>query len=140
MSDPRTQLIENGLGRAAEALGDITQPVIDLFYARFPDARASFVHHSPRNPASLEAEMVGNTLYYVMRWFENPVEARIYFDTSVPQHRVALGVSPDWYRGFIEAFLDVIEPAAEPRDGEEMAAWTELREGLVGLVERNRHI
>ncbi|MGB7654046.1 MAG: hypothetical protein WBL74_01065 [Novosphingobium sp.] len=140
MTDPRSELIEAGLGRAAEALGDPTQPVIDLFYARFPDARASFVHHSPRNPASLEAEMVGNTLYFVMRWFENPLEARIYFDTSVPQHRVALGVSPDWYRGFIEAFLDVIEPAAEPRSTAEKAAWDDMREGLVGLVERNRHI
>ena len=140
MTDPRSELIEMGLGRAAEALGDVTQPVIDLFYARFPDARASFGHHSPHNPASLEAEMVGNTLYYVMRWFENPVEARIYFDTSVPQHRVALGVSPDWYRGFIEAFLDVIEPAAEPRSSDEKAAWDDVREGLIGLVERNRHI
>ena len=140
MSQHKQALIEAGLGRAAEALGDVTQPVIDLFYARYPDARASFVHHSPHNPASLEAEMVGNTLYYVMHWFDNPVEARIYFDTSVPQHRVALGVSPDWYRGFIEAFLDVIEPAAEPRSSAEKAAWNEVREGLIGLVERNRHI
>ena len=65
--------------------------------------------------------MVGNTLYYVMRWFDNPIEARIYFDTSVPQHRVALGVPPDWYRGFIEAFLDVIEPAADPHSSDEKA-------------------
>ena len=140
MADPRSELIEAGLGRVAEALGDVTQPVIDLYYARFPDSRVSFVHHSPHNPAKLEAEMVGNTLYYVMRWFENPVEARIYFDTSVPHHRVALGVSPDWYRGFIEAFLDVIEPAAEPRSPSETAACDELRDGLIGLVERNRHI
>ncbi|WP_309623255.1 hypothetical protein [Novosphingobium sp.] len=140
MTDPRSEQIETGLGRAAEALGDVTQPVMDLFYARYPGARASFVHHSPHNPASLEAEMVGNTLYYVMRWFENPVEARIYFDTSVPQHRVALGVPPDWYRGFIEAFLDVVEPAAAPATESEKAAWAAVRDGLVGLVERNRHI
>lgn len=137
MSDPRTALIELGLSRAAEALGDVTAPVMAQFYARHPDARASFTHHSPRNPGSLEAEMVGNTLYYVMGWFENPIEARIAFDSSVPHHRVALGVSPDWYRGFIEAFLDVVEPAAALQ-GDERAAWAALREGLVGLVERNR--
>lgn len=137
MADARAQLIELGLGRAAETLDDVTRPVMAAFYARYPDARASFLHHSPHNPGSLEAEMVGNTLYYVMGWFENPIEARIAFDSSVPHHRVALGVSPDWYRGFIEAFLDVVEPAAQPQ-GDERAAWTALREGLVALVERNR--
>jgi hypothetical protein len=139
MADPRTALIENGLARAAEALGDVTAPVIAEFYARYPDARASFAHHSPHNPASLEAEMVGNTLYYVMEWFEKPIEARIAFDSSVPHHRVALGVPPDWYRGFIEAFLDVLEPAARA-EGAEQSAWAELRAGLVGLVERNRDV
>jgi len=137
MDAARQAMIEAGLARAAEALGDVTRPVIELFYSRFPDARASFVHHSPGKPESLEAEMVGNALYYVMIWFENPIEARIAFDSSVPHHRVALDVPPDWYRGFIEAFLDVIEPAAAPQ-GEEAEAWAAIRAGLVGLVERNR--
>ena len=60
--------------------------------------------------------MVGNTLYYVMTWFESPVEARIYFDTSVPHHRVALDVPPDWFRGLIEALIDVIARAAPALD------------------------
>ncbi len=137
MTQTKQQLIEAGLGRAAEALGDVTRPVIERFYARFPDARASFAHHSPHNPGSLEAEMVGNTLYYVMIGFDNPIETRIAFDGSVPHHRVALDVPPDWYRGFIEAFFDTVEPAAAPQ-GEEAEAWAELRERLVGLVERNR--
>ena len=135
----RQQLIEAGLQRAAETLGDVTGPVMAEFYRRYPDAQASFAHHSPANPASLEAEMVGNALYYVMTWFEAPAEARIAFDSSVPHHRVALGVPPDWYRGFIEAFLDVVEPAAVASD-QERAVWSELRENLVGLVERNRFL
>lgn len=129
--------IEAGLERAAVVLGDVTAPVMAEFYRRYPDAQASFVHHLPDNPASLEAEMVGNTLYYVMTWFETPAEARIAFDSSVPHHRVALGVPPDWYRGFIEAFLDVVEPAAVIDEGDRRV-WAELREALVGLVERNR--
>ncbi|MBX9642992.1 MAG: hypothetical protein K2W91_02695 [Novosphingobium sp.] len=36
MTQGRQALIEAGLGRAAEALGDVTQPVIDQFYSRFP--------------------------------------------------------------------------------------------------------
>ncbi|HEX4847144.1 MAG TPA: hypothetical protein VFV30_03285 [Novosphingobium sp.] len=137
MDTERLAVIEAGLERAAETLGDVTAPVMAEFYRRHPDARASFAHHMPANPASLEAEMVGNTLYYVMTWFEKPAEARIAFDSSVPHHRVALGVPPDWYRGFIEAFLDVVEPAAVASDADR-AVWQALRAGLVDLVERNR--
>ena len=139
MSDTTAkQAIEARLERYAGAHGDPTDPVMAEFYRRFPAARASFAHHSPLNPAKLETEMVGNTLYYLLCWFENPIEARIYFDTSVPHHRVALDVSPDWFRGFIEATIDVIEAAEPASDADEARAWSAMREGLVGLVERNR--
>lgn len=140
MGDQRKELIEARLERYAEQVGDPTASIMAEFYRRFPDARASFVHHSSGNPAPLEAEMVGNTLYYVMGWFENPIEARIYFDTSVPHHRVALNVQPDWYRGFIETTIDVIEEEVPPADAAEAEAWMAMREGLVGLVERNRFV
>ncbi len=132
--------IEARLERAAELLGDLTGPVIAEYYRRFPAARASFVHHSPHGPERLEAEMVGNTLYYVMTWFESPTEARIYFDTSVPHHRVALDVTPDWFRGLIDALIDVIEAAVPAIDAAEQKAWDEMRAALVGLVERNRFV
>ncbi|MFN5821836.1 MAG: hypothetical protein ACK44Y_15620, partial [Novosphingobium sp.] len=128
------------LERAAEVLGDLTEPVMAEFYCRFPDAQASFAHHSPHSPARLEAEMVGNTLYYVMTWFESPTEARIYFDTSVPHHRVALDVPPDWFRGLIEVLIDVIEAGVPALDAAEEQAWDEMRAALVGLVERNRFV
>lgn len=140
MPDPRQAAIEARLERAAGVLGDLTEPVMAEFYRHFPDARASFAHHSPRDPAKLEAEMVGNTLYYVMTLFENPIEARIYFDTSVPHHRVALDVPPDWFRGMIDALIDVIEAAVPASDAAEKSAWEDLRGALVGLVERNRFI
>lgn len=140
MPDPRSALIEARLERYAAVHGDPSAAVLDRFFALYPDARASFAHHSPGNPEKLETEMVGNTLYYVMTWFDSPVEARIYFDTSVPQHRVALNVPPDWYRAFIEATLDEIENAVPPIDADEAAAWIDVREALVGLVERNRFV
>ena len=132
--------IEARLERAAEALGDLTAPVMAEYYRRYPDARASFAHHAPHGPERLEAEMVGNTLYYVMTWFESPTEARIYFDTSVPHHRVALDVPPDWFRGLIEALIDVIEAGVPALDTAEQQAWDEMRAALVGLVERNRFV
>jgi hypothetical protein len=132
--------IEARLERAAEALGDLTAPVMAEYYCRYPDARASFAHHAPHGPERLEAEMVGNTLYYVMTWFESPIEARIYFDTSVPHHRVALDVPPDWFRGLIEVLIDVIEAGVPALDAAEQQAWDEMRAALVGLVERNRFV
>ena len=132
--------IEARLERAAEQLGDLTAPVMAEYYRRFPEARASFAHHAPHGPERLEAEMVGNTLYYVMSWFQSPVEARIYFDTSVPHHRVALDVPPDWFRGMIDTLIDVVEGAVPAVDAAEQQAWTEMREALVGLVERNRFV
>jgi hypothetical protein len=141
MSNPQGQAaIEARLARAAEVLGDLTVPVMAEYYRRFPEARASFIHHAPHGPQRLEAEMVGNTLYYVMTWFESPTEARIYFDTSVPHHRVALDVPPDWFRGLIEVLIDVVEQAVPASDAAEEQAWDEVRSALVGLVERNRFV
>lgn len=140
MNDPRSALIEARLERYAAAHGDPAEAVLARFYARYPDARASFARHAPGNPGKLEVEMVGNTLYYVMTWFDSPVEARIYFDTSVPQHRVALDVPPDWYRAFIEVTLDEIEDTIPALDSGEGEAWAQVREALVGLVERNRFV
>jgi hypothetical protein len=118
MTDQAKQAaIEARLERAAEALGDLTVPVMAEYYRRYPDARASFVHHAPHGPERLEAEMVGNTLYYVMTWFEAPIEARIYF-----------------------ALIDVIELGVPALDAAEQAAWDEMRAALVGLVERNRFV
>lgn len=133
-------LIERGLERAAQQLGDITPLVMREFYRRIPEAEASFRHHAPHDPHGLEAEMVGNTLHYIMRWHEAPMEIRIDMDTSVPHHRVALDVPPDWYRGMIEAAIDVILSSVPSSASDERAAWKQLRDQLVSLVERNRHI
>ncbi|MFN5528962.1 MAG: hypothetical protein ACK5F7_00120, partial [Planctomycetaceae bacterium] len=47
-------------------------------------------------------------------------------------------VPPDWFRGMIEALIDVIERAVPAQDSAEQGAWREVREALVGLVERCR--
>jgi hypothetical protein len=140
MTNHHQAAIEARLERYAAQQGDPTAAVLAAFYARHPEARISFARHAPLDPARLETEMVGNSLYYIMTLFTQPVEARIYFDTSVPHHRVALNVPPDWYRAFLEATIDVIEAGAPALDGAEVAAWRAVREGLVGLVERNRFV
>lgn len=134
----RQHLIDIGLERAAETLGDITGPVMAEFYRHYPEARHAFEQHATELPGQLEAEMVGIALYHAMEWFKSPMYTEIVFNSSVRHHEVALHVPADWYRGLIEAFFAVVGPAACTADKDERAAWQELREGLVGLVERNR--
>ena len=45
--------IEARLERAAATMGDLTAPVMAEYYHRFPEARASFVHHAPLGPERL---------------------------------------------------------------------------------------
>jgi len=62
----RQALLERGLERAAEALGDVTEPVMAAFYAGFPEAEASFERLSLDNRARLEGEIVAQALYCLM--------------------------------------------------------------------------
>ena len=41
-SADRLALVEQGLTRAAEQIGDITAPAMALYYARYPEAKAGF--------------------------------------------------------------------------------------------------
>lgn len=140
MADERLGLIERGLERAAEQLGDITPLVMAAFYARFPDARASFVHHASWNPERLEAEMVDNALYCAMTWFERRSEIEIIFDQSVPHHQHTLKIPPEWYGGLLAATLDVLEPTVPEDALEERSAWAALRSGLLERVASNADV
>ena len=138
MDQAKLHLLEAGLTRAAETLGDVTVPVISAFYARYPDAQASFRHHSPANPASLEAEMVGNVLYCLMTWFERPEEIRIILYDSVPHHQETLKVDPGWYEGMLWAGIELIEETLPPDAADERAAWEAMRVGLAETIAKAR--
>lgn len=88
-------LLERGLERAAETLGDVTEPVIAAFYERFPEAQATFDRLSLGNRSRLEGEMVAQALYCLMTWFEYPDEVRGVLMTSVPHHKQTLEVRPE---------------------------------------------
>lgn len=127
-------LVDTALERAADQLGDLTRPVMDAFYARFPDARASFEFHWPGKADRLEAEMVGNSLYYLMTWHERRSEAEIAFGSSVPHHHHTLKVPVEWYSGLIDATIAVIV-ATTPTDApEEAKMWQDMRASFDRLV------
>ncbi|MFC3067800.1 hypothetical protein [Phenylobacterium soli] len=127
--------METGLERAAESIGDITGPVMARFYAAHPAARAAFEHHGVGDPAALEAQMVENALMAAMTWLERPAEVRILFGGSVPHHQDTLAVPPGWYRGLMEATIDVIAGSIPPQNRAELELWDAIRRSLVQEIE-----
>lgn len=120
-------LLDSSLTRAAELIGDITPPVMALYYARHPDARVSFERHGLGGTAQLEGEMVGNSLYCLMHCLESPMEVEILLDTSVPHHHFTLDVPLSWYQGLVDATIDVVIATVPPGNEAEQALWTEIR-------------
>lgn len=135
MDQAKFQLVERALERAAEQLGDITAPVMARFFARCPDAEASFAHHWPQNPERLQAEMVDNALYCIMVWYERRAEIEIIIYTSVPHHAETLKIPSHWYRELLAATVDVLAETCPSGAAEEAAMWADLRAALTGLVD-----
>ncbi|MFM1982527.1 MAG: hypothetical protein RJB22_1246 [Pseudomonadota bacterium] len=134
MTEERQAIVTRALERAAEQIGDITAPVMAAFYARFPEARDSFVHHWPDRPAQLEQEMVGNALYFVMIWYERPSEVKYALWSSVPHHDVALHVPPTWYAGLMDATISVLAATAPNTDPAEAQMWRDMQVDLDQLI------
>lgn len=130
--------VEATLMRAAENIGDITEPVMAVFYQRFPRARDMFEYHGGHRSYSLEAEMVEQALYCLMNWFESPAEVEIVLAGSVPHHADTLKVPPDIYQGLLTATAEVIGNTIPAENTGERAAWSALREALAGVIEDSR--
>lgn len=127
-------LLEASLERAAEAIGDITKPVTDLFYDRFPDSREAFERLWPNHRTVLEGEMIEQSLYCLMQWFECPGEIEIILAGSVQHHGATLQVPSRWFSGLIDATADVITATIPASSKDELAVWEELRSGLQEIV------
>jgi hypothetical protein len=134
----KLRLMDASLERAAEAVGDITGPVMARFYEAFPPARASFEHHGWGQREKLEAVMVENALYVAMTWLDRPSEVRILLGGSVPRHQDTLAVAPDWYRGLVDAAIDVIVESIPPHELAELEVWKTIRRGLGDEIEASR--
>ena len=136
--EEKKQLLEHSLERVVEQVGDITQPTIERYYRRFPAAANAFERLWEGNRAQLEGEMVERAVYCLMYWFDSPGEIEIMLGGSVLHHNDTLQVPPEWYRGLIEATIDVIVETIPPGNAPELAVWGELRRELAGLVEQSR--
>jgi hypothetical protein len=130
--------LEESLERAAEALGDLTAPVLARFYAHHPQARAAFAHHGGDRQARLEADMVETALYCAMGWFERRAEIQIVLAGATPHHQETLAVPLAWYLGLIEALVAVIVETIPPDAAAERAVWAEIAAGLTDTIHAAR--
>lgn len=132
--DEKRELAERSIERAAEVVGDITQPTLDRFYARFPEAKAAFLRLAGNDCDRVEARMVENCLYCMMYWFGRPGEVRGVIEDQIPHHIRTLEVSAQWYWEMLHASLEVVMETIPPEAQDEIALWSEMSEGLKAMI------
>ena len=97
------------------------------FYHHYPEAEAVFETLSRGCRAQLEGQMIENSLYCLMRWFEAPGEIEIMLRDSVPHHHKTLQVPADWYLDLIEVAADVIADTIPAQNAVELEVWKNAR-------------
>lgn len=130
--------IESILTRAADRIGDITAPAMQAFYRMHPEAEASFETLSRGWRAQLEGQMIENTLYCLMRWFEAEGEITIMLLESIPHHDETLHVPVDWYEDFIDVTAEIVATTIPRDNAEELRVWNEVRNDLRQVIDTAR--
>lgn len=129
-------MVEDILFRAAEHIGDITEPVMENFYKRSEGGRELFELHS-RHMNQLEGLMVEQSVYCLMQWFKSPGEIEILLHDTVPHHKDVLNIPTRAYKDLLLATADIIAGSIPGRNNVEKALWTELCEQLLNAVEHS---
>ncbi|HMO69199.1 MAG TPA: hypothetical protein PKD92_13965 [Novosphingobium sp.] len=131
--DNRRALLQCSLQRASEVLGDITPHVYAAYYARFPEARASFEQLHPGSVARLEGERVSQSLYCLMEWFDSPGEIEIVLLGTIPHHIETLGIAPQHFSELLLCTCDTLMATIPAEAGDERAVMAELRSTMAEL-------
>jgi len=130
----RMTLMETTLERAAEAVGDLTRPVRDRFYRRYPEAAASFHELGLGEPGPLEARMIESALFCLMHWLEESTVVKTLVDVYLPHHCITLNVREEWFQGMVEETADIVMETIPPEQAAEQAVWGEIRAGLIAAI------
>lgn len=133
----RSALVRKGLERLAEERGDITAEALERYYASEPGARQSFERHGLGDVAGLEARMVSESVYLLLRWVEEPAAVRIDQASTIVHHNDTLDIGPRWYMGLIDAVLDILLEDTETRP-EEHATWQAIRTEIARFIDSLR--
>lgn len=135
MNDPnKAELLNKGLERAAEKIGDVTPLAMRKFFDRFPESEAAFDLHWSGSRRELEGQMVENALYCLMTWLDDPQDIVCLLTDSIPHHKLTLKVKPSWYAGLIDATAEAIVETIPKGCADEFPVWRALRDDLSKLV------
>lgn len=134
-SADRVALVQAGLERLAEQRGDITQAVLDRYYAEQAGARESFLHHGEGDLHGLEARMVSESIYLLLRWVEEPAAVRIDQASTIVHHNDTLKVGPRWYMGLIDAVLAIVLETVPTGATHERETWQGIRSEIAAFID-----
>lgn len=134
----KQELLDSSLMRAAELLGDITPHVFERFYRVFPETLDRFEELSLHQRPELEGQMIEQSLYCLMQWFESPDTVRIIIVGTLPHHVETLEVSLDSFAGLMDAICDTIVDTIPVDLPDELAIWAELREAMHDLFRQGQ--
>ncbi len=126
-------LIEEALGLAAENLGDITKPVMENYYAKYPQVRATFTELSLNKAKEMEGEMVTQTIYSLMAIIQNPIVTKIMLQEAIVNH-LYLKISLEHFNGLIDSTTDVIIGVLDNGLSDNIAALNHVRHRLKDVV------
>ena len=127
-------LMEAALARAADEVGDLTQPVMDRLRRRCPDTEATFVRLGLGRPDQLAGQMVETALYCLMSWLDEEALIRVMLHESLPHHCLTLGIEPGLFRALAEETADLVIETIPATCPDERAVWDEIRAGVVGVI------
>lgn len=108
------------------------------YYAAMPEARASFEHHGLGDTAGLEARMVAETIFLLLRWAEERPAAMIDQGTTIVHHNDTLEIAPRWYMGMVDAALAIILETIPPDAADERQVWREMRGEIAAFIDSLR--
>lgn len=134
----RAALAERSMERFVDQVGDITRPVLDIYYARHPGTRESFVVQGMGDTAELEGRMVNAAAFMLLQWAEDPFSTQIAQGTTISHHHDTLLVGPQWYLGLFDAVLDVLLPTIPADAEDEREMWLEIRAEIAAFIDSVR--
>ena len=133
--EARVALMEAALERAADVVGDLTDPAMIRLYDRYPLAREAFERLGLGDRHSLEGQMVETTLFSLMSWLTDETMIALMLADTLPHHCMTLGVSVEWFGALVEEVADLVIgciPADRPA---ERTVWEAIRAEVLATID-----
>lgn len=122
------------LEQAADALGDLTPHVMARYLACHPEAAAWFNAHGLGEPQRLAGRMVESVVYFLMEWRRSRAAVQIALLDTFPHHVRTLGITPEAFRGLLQAVCEVVRHTLPEQAHRQRTAWSRLEQEVMMLL------